>query len=43
MLNDDDLQLNNQAITTLTDLLLIHKISPYNKNREAGGNMCPGL
>ena len=43
MLNDDDLQLNNQAITTLTDLLLIHIISPYNKKREAGGNMCPGL
>ena len=43
MLNDDDLQLNNQAITTLTDLLLIHKISSYNKNREAGGNMCSNL
>jgi hypothetical protein len=43
MLHDDDLQLNNQAITTLTDLLLIHTISPYNKNREAGRNMCPGL
>ena len=40
MLNDDDRRLNNQAITTLTHLLFIHKISPYNKNREAGGNMC---
>ena len=43
MLHDDDRRLNNQAITTLTDLLLIHKISPYNKNREAGGNMCSNL
>ena len=43
MLNEYDRWLNNQAITTLTHILLIHKISPYNKNREAGGNMCPGL
>ena len=42
-LNDDDRRLHNQAIATLTHLLLIHKISPYNKNREAGGNMCPDL
>ena len=43
MLNDDDRRLHNQAITTLTHLLFIHTIPPYNKNREAGGNMCPGL
>ena len=43
MLNDDDRRLNNQVITTLTHLLLNQKISPYNKNREAGGNICPEL
>jgi hypothetical protein len=39
MLKDDDRWLHNQAISTLTHLLLIHTISAYNKNREAGGNI----
>ena len=43
MLNDDDRRLSNQAVATLTHLLLIYKISPYNKNRETWRNMCPGL
>ena len=43
MLNDNDRRLNNQALTTITHYFTHPQISPYNKNREAGGNMCPGL